>query len=121
MTLPGRRQMDEHTRRILARLFKIHLSCHPKRVAALVGCTPQQVRAVWRESIELGWEFELSRAREDLELLERQALRRVQKFMAPISDKRAPVIIAPVTSQVTLPTANDGSTLRDGVTRPAHI
>lgn len=54
MTLPGRHPMDERTRRILARLFALHLSTHPKRLAGLLGCTPQQVRAVWRQGIEAG-------------------------------------------------------------------
>lgn len=79
MTLPGRHPLEEHTRRKLARLFSIHLAVHPKRLAAIVGCTPQQIRAIWRQYIESGQEFELSSAREDLELLQRrQARQRTQ-------------------------------------------
>jgi hypothetical protein len=85
--------MDEHTRRIIARLYAIHLASHPKRIAAWTGCTPRQLRALWREYVERGHEFELSSALEDLELLQRRRARqRAQKPAAPISDNRPPAV-----------------------------
>lgn len=67
MTRKGEHQMDERTRRILARLFHLHLACHPKRVAALAGVTPHYVRALWRRYVE----WEMGETDDALKLLEK--------------------------------------------------
>lgn len=67
MTRKGEHPIDESTRRILARLFHLHLACHPKRVAALAGVTPHYVRALWRQYVE----WELAEPDEALKLLEK--------------------------------------------------
>jgi hypothetical protein len=69
MTARGRRPLDERSRRIIARLYALHLASHPKRVAAIAGCTPRELRALWRDYV--GREDELPTALEALERLKR--------------------------------------------------
>jgi hypothetical protein len=71
MTRKGEHPIDESTRRTLARLFQLHLLCHPKRVAAWAGVTPHYVRALWRRYVE--WELADADFEESLKVLEKHA------------------------------------------------
>ncbi len=69
MRLRGRPQWREEDRRTVAKLYALHVACHPNRIAARWGCTPKQVRAL---GCEYG-ERELPGAVEALETLGRHS------------------------------------------------
>lgn len=64
--LKGHPQWREEDRRIVARLFAIHLACHPDRLARVFGCTPRYVRMLAERYVD----WELPRAQVALERLE---------------------------------------------------
>lgn len=68
MRLKGHPQWREEDRRIVARLFAIHLACHPDRLARVYGCTPRYIRMLFDKYVE----WELPAADEALKRFERQ-------------------------------------------------
>lgn len=65
MRIRGQPQWREEDRRIVAKLFALHLACHPDRLARVFGCTPRYVRMLAERYVE----WELPQACEALERL----------------------------------------------------